>query len=133
MDKDEKIVALRNRLKTYPGFPEKWILFRDIFSLFEKPSMLPDIIELFLEKIDGVKVDVFVGIESKGFIFSAVLAEKLGCSFVPVRKKGKLPGKYVWGTGTRQGAILVHKFKYIMLIIRNGCISLWHLIICPDL
>ena len=68
---------------------------RDIFSILRDPACLRDVIDLMVAKLDQIKwtdVDVIVGLESRGFILAPLLAVKLNAGFVPVRKKGRLPG-----------------------------------------
>lgn len=84
---------LKKRIRDIPDFPKKGILFKDITTLLNDPSAFRAAIDLLAERYTGQKIDKVVGIESRGFIFGAVLAYKLGAGFVPVRKKGKLPYK----------------------------------------
>ena len=70
-------------------------MFRDITTLLQDPEAFKHCCDELYNRYKDEKIDVVVGIESRGFIFGAVLAYKLGCSFVPVRKKGKLPHKTV--------------------------------------
>lgn len=68
---------------------------RDIFSVLRDPACLRNILDLMVAKIELLKwtdVDVVVGLESRGFILAPLLAVKLNAGFVPVRKKGRLPG-----------------------------------------
>ena len=76
-----------------PDFPKKGILFQDITPLLAHPKGIPSVVECFYKMIKarGIKVDVIVGIESRGFLFGVPLAERLGVGFVPIRKPGKLP------------------------------------------
>ncbi|KAK7595098.1 hypothetical protein V9T40_001531 [Parthenolecanium corni] len=79
----------------YPDFPKPGINFWDVFSLLKNREAF-DLFNTVLAgyaKVMTGKVDVVVGIEARGFLFGPLLANYLGCSFVPVRKKGKLPGK----------------------------------------
>ena len=72
-----------------------FIPHRDIFSLTKEPQLFNDCIQLLTDhvRIDHPDVDVIVGIDSRGFIFGSLLAQRLQLPFVPLRKKGKLPGE----------------------------------------
>ncbi|KAJ5681498.1 uncharacterized protein N7477_001438 [Penicillium maclennaniae] len=89
-------VKLRGALRQFPDFPSKGILFEDILPIFADPSLheaLVRSLELhILEAYGGQKPDVIVGLEARGFLIGPSLALRLGASFVPVRKQGKLPG-----------------------------------------
>src|SRR5439155_13358086 len=74
-----------------PDFPKKGILFKDITPLLADPRGLMIVLDAFAEEFVGQHLDAIVGIESRGFIFGGALAARLNCSFVPVRKPGKLP------------------------------------------
>ena len=80
-------------IRAIPDFPKKGILFRDITTLLNDPKAFKSSIEQLAKTLKGKKIDVIVAAESRGFIFGGALAYKLGCSFVPVRKPGKLPYK----------------------------------------
>ena len=90
-------VKLKAALRQYPDFPEPGILFEDILPIFADPTThdaLITALELYALSAYGEsqKPDVVVGLEARGFLFGPSLALRLGASFVPVRKKGKLPG-----------------------------------------
>ena len=78
-------------VRSIPDFPEKGIIFRDITSVLQEAEGLKLAIDGIQELISDVEFDVVVGPESRGFIFGVPVAYNLGKSFVPVRKKGKLP------------------------------------------
>ena len=82
---------LKSLIREIPDFPKPGILFRDITTLLRDPEGLRYTIDSLAEKCTELAVDYVVGIESRGFIFGAPLACKLGAGFVPVRKAGKLP------------------------------------------
>lgn len=69
------------------------IIFRDTFSLCRKPESFKKVVDLFSNHIATLNVDAIVGLESRGFVVGAPISYKLGIPFVPIRKKGKLPGK----------------------------------------
>jgi adenine phosphoribosyltransferase len=83
--------TLRAKIREIPDFPKPGILFYDITTLLKDPAAYHEAIELMLEPYRGEKVDLVVGMESRGFIFSSPMAYQLGTGFVPVRKLGKLP------------------------------------------
>ena len=89
-------VRLRAALRQFPDFPTPGILFEDILPIFIDPSLHEALIRCLelhvLQSGDGQKPDVIVGLEARGFLIGPSLALRLGASFVPVRKKGKLPG-----------------------------------------
>jgi adenine phosphoribosyltransferase len=85
------IKTIKDSIRTIPDFPKKGIMFRDITTLLLNPNAFRLASDEFCNRYVGKKIDVIVGVESRGFIFGAVLAYQLGASFVPVRKPGKLP------------------------------------------
>ncbi len=88
---DRRIDYLRARIRDVPDFPKEGILFKDITPLLADVEAFRTSIELIAERLDGERFDVVIGIESRGFMFGAALADKLSLGFVPVRKPGKLP------------------------------------------
>jgi len=82
---------LKSMIRTVPDFPKKGIMFRDITTILQNKNGFGYVIDKFYERYKDNDIDIVVGIESRGFIFGATLAYRLGCSFVPVRKEGKLP------------------------------------------
>ncbi|MCI8466299.1 MAG: adenine phosphoribosyltransferase [Lachnospiraceae bacterium] len=78
-------------VRSIPDFPEEGIIFRDVTSILQDADGLHLAIDLLQETLDGIDFDVVVGPESRGFIFGVPIAYNLHKSFVPVRKKGKLP------------------------------------------
>jgi adenine phosphoribosyltransferase len=86
---------LRARIREIPDFPKPGILFYDITTLLKDPAAYLESIDLMLEPWRGDKVDLVVGMESRGFIFSAPMAYLLKAGLVPVRKLGKLPAETI--------------------------------------
>jgi len=82
-------------IRTVPDFPKKGIMFRDITTLLKNPAALRQTIDLLHEHYKDERIDKVVGIESRGFICGAALADRLGCGFVPIRKPGKLPAETI--------------------------------------
>ncbi|OQA57346.1 MAG: Adenine phosphoribosyltransferase [Candidatus Omnitrophica bacterium ADurb.Bin277] len=87
------IASLKARVRDIPDFPKKGILFRDITPLLKEPDAFREIVARLARAVKRSGADLVVGIESRGFLFGAPVATKLGIGFVPVRKKGKLPWK----------------------------------------
>jgi adenine phosphoribosyltransferase len=86
---------LRAKIREIPDFPKPGILFYDITTLLKDPTAYRAAIDAMLAPYEGQKVDVVVGMESRGFIFSAPMAYQLGAGLVPVRKLGKLPAETI--------------------------------------
>lgn len=84
---------LKNYIRNVKDFPKAGIVFRDITTLLKNPSALKHAIDELQESVKELKIDKVVGIESRGFIFGGMLAERLNVGFVPVRKPGKLPAE----------------------------------------
>ena len=84
---------LRSLIREVPDFPKPGILFYDITTLLKQPEPFRQVIDRMAEQVGDKQIDLVVGMESRGFIFSAPLAYKLGAGFVPVRKLGKLPAE----------------------------------------
>jgi 5'-methylthioadenosine phosphorylase len=82
---------IRESITDIPNWPKQGIIFRDITSLMQNKEAMKKTIEILVNRYKNKQIDVIAGIESRGFIFGAILAERLGVDFVPIRKKGKLP------------------------------------------
>ena len=82
---------LKALIRDIPDFPKPGILFRDITTLLSDPAGLRYSIDTLASKIEDWQPEYIVGMESRGFIFGAALAYKLGIGFIPIRKPGKLP------------------------------------------
>jgi adenine phosphoribosyltransferase len=93
-----KTAAIRAAIRDVVDFPKPGILFKDITPVLADGKLFRESISLLCKTTGGVKIDKVVGIDARGFIFAAAVADRLGAGFVPVRKKGKLPWK------TRQAA-----------------------------
>jgi adenine phosphoribosyltransferase len=90
-----KIGQLEKSIRSIPDFPKPGILFRDITTLVKDSNAFKLAIDILFKKYKNNKIDKVVAVESRGFIFGAALAYKLGAGFVLVRKKGKLPAKTI--------------------------------------
>ncbi len=88
--------ALESRIKSHirdiPDFPKPGILFRDITPVLLDHELCSDIVDEFLSRLPSVSLDAICAIESRGFFFGTLLANRLKLPFIPIRKKGKLPG-----------------------------------------
>ncbi|WP_338720489.1 adenine phosphoribosyltransferase [Devosia sp. XK-2] len=83
---------LKSLVRTIPDYPKQGILFRDITTLIEHPEGFRESVERIAEHYRGQGFTHVAGIEARGFIFGAGVAIAMGVGFVPVRKRGKLPG-----------------------------------------
>ena len=86
---------LRAKIREIPDFPKPGILFYDITTLLKDARAYRAAIDAMLAPYAGIAIDVVVGMESRGFIFSAPMAYQLGAGLVPVRKLGKLPAETI--------------------------------------
>lgn len=86
---------IKKMIRTIPNWPKEGIMFRDITTLLSDPKGLQYTINLLFDRYKDEKIDIICGIEARGFILGAALAYKMNLGFVPLRKKGKLPGKTV--------------------------------------
>ena len=93
MESKDSVDSIADRIRDVPDFPKKGILFKDITPVLSDIDTLRASIKEMAAPFMDLKIDVVVGIESRGFIFGAPIADVLDCSFVPVRKPGKLPWK----------------------------------------
>jgi len=82
---------LNAAIRDVPNFPKEGILFKDITPVLGDAELFKASMELLAETAQGEKIDKVVGIDARGFIFAAGVAQILGAGFVPIRKKGKLP------------------------------------------
>jgi adenine phosphoribosyltransferase len=93
----EAVVArrllIKSKIRAIPNWPKPGILFRDITTLWNDADGFKLSIDAFVEIYASVAFDAVVGIESRGFIIGAALADRMGKGFVPIRKRGKLPAE----------------------------------------
>ena len=114
-------------IREVPDFPKRGINFKDITTLLLDKELSSEIIDTFINRLKGKKGDAIVGVESRGFLFGFLLANKMGIPFIPIRKSGKLPGetlrcKYDLEYGSAE--VEVHKSD-----IKKG----WNILIHDDL
>lgn len=84
-------MILENYIRTINDFPKKGISFKDITPLLQNAEATEECLNLLISSLQGKKIDKVVGVESRGFFFGILLAQKLGVGFIPVRKPNKLP------------------------------------------
>lgn len=85
--------SVQDYIRTIPNFPHEGIMFRDVTTLFADPRGFRMAIDQMLHPYAGMRIDKVVGLEARGFIMGGAIAHQLSVGFVPIRKKGKLPGK----------------------------------------
>jgi adenine phosphoribosyltransferase len=119
--------SLKNTIRDVHDFPKPGIVFKDITPILENPVLCTEITDEFIRKLGNTPIDAIVGIESRGFLFGILLAQKLSKPFILVRKAGKLPGATIsceyaleYGTAT----VEMHSNS-----IRKG----WNVLIHDDL
>jgi adenine phosphoribosyltransferase len=84
---------LGSLIRNVPDFPKKGIMFKDITPLLADPAGFAQAVDLIATRYRDDQIDLVVGVESRGFIFGAAVAAKMGAGFIPIRKPGKLPSK----------------------------------------
>ena len=118
---------LDKAIREVPDFPKLGINFKDITTILLDPALSAKIIDAFIERLKGKKIDAIVGVESRGFLFGLMLANKMGIPFVPIRKVGKLPGetlKFKYDLEYGSAEVEVHKSD-----IQKG----WNVVVHDDL
>lgn len=83
--------TVRDFIRSIPDFPKPGIIFRDVTTLFGDPRGFRMAVDQLLAPYAGRRIEMVVGLEARGFILGGAVAHQLGCGFVPIRKKGKLP------------------------------------------
>ena len=89
------VSELRAKIRDIKDFPTEGVLFKDITTLLKDRAAFRSVLDMLAARYGDERVDVVVGIESRGFILGGALAYQLGAGFVPVRKLGKLPAKTI--------------------------------------
>ena len=118
---------LKNIIEEYPNFPKKGILFRDISPILRNPSALSHVVDEFSKLFHANDVDVFAGIESRGFPLACALSLKYNKGMIMIRKQGKLPGN------TIKKSYNIEYGKAIMEIQKNSIKKGQRVLICDDL
>ena len=104
---------IEQKIRTIPNFPKIGINFKDITPLLLDSKISEKIVDLFIEKLKDYKVDAVVGIESRGFLYGFLLANRLKVPFIPIRKVGKLPAdtlKYKYSLEYGSSEMEIHKY-----------------------
>ena len=120
-DKLDKVI------REVPDFPKPGINFKDITTILLDPELSTEIIDAFIDRLKGKNIDAIVGVESRGFLFGLMLANKMGIPFIPIRKVGKLPGetlKFKYDLENGSSEVEVHKSD-----IQKG----WNVVVHDDL
>ena len=118
---------INTAIREVPDFPKPGINFKDITTLLLDPQLSSEIINAFIESLNGKKIDAIVGVESRGFLLGFLLAIKMGIPFIPIRKAGKLPGetlKYKYDLEYGSAEVEVQKSD-----IKKG----WNIVVHDDL
>ena len=118
---------LDKAIREVPNFPKQGINFKDITTLLLNPELSTEIVDAFIERLKGKQIDAIVGVESRGFLFGFLLANKMGIPFVLIRKVGKLPGetlKFKYDLEYGSAEMEVHKSD-----IQKG----WNVVVHDDL
>ena len=120
-------VKLDKVIRTIPDFPKDGISFKDITPLLLDSSLTNDIIDEFIIRLEGFEINAIVGVESRGFLFGFLLANKMEIPFIPIRKVGKLPGEtlqYKYDLEYGSAEVEIHKDD-----VQKG----WNILIHDDL
>jgi adenine phosphoribosyltransferase len=86
---------LKDKIRQIPDFPKEGIVFRDITTLIKDKDAFKEAVDEIVSDLKDKKIDYIVGPEARGFLMGSAVAYALGVGFVPVRKKGKLPGEVI--------------------------------------
>lgn len=86
---------LKDKIRQIPNFPKEGIVFRDITTLIKDKDAFKQAVDEIVSDLKDKKIDYIVGPEARGFLMGSAVAYALGVGFVPVRKKGKLPGEVI--------------------------------------
>lgn len=84
---------INSAIRTIPDFPKEGIQYKDISTLFLRPDIIQEIIDVSANALRDYRIEVIAGIESRGFLLGAAIAAKMQLPFVMIRKAGKLPAK----------------------------------------
>ncbi|MGJ1262515.1 adenine phosphoribosyltransferase [Sphingobacterium spiritivorum] len=82
---------LREVIRDIEDFPKPGIVFKDITPILKDAELCTAVVEAFVQRLEGKLIDAVAGIESRGFLFGMMLANRLNLPFIPIRKQGKLP------------------------------------------
>lgn len=88
-------MSLKEKIRTIPDWPKAGIMFRDVTSLLRDAQGYQAMLDALEARYKNSGIEAVAGIEARGFIIGAALADRLKVGFIPIRKKGKLPGKTI--------------------------------------
>ncbi|MDQ7086215.1 MAG: adenine phosphoribosyltransferase [Sulfurovum sp.] len=113
---EDKNILLQS-IRNIPDFPKEGIIFKDISTLLSNSQAFQTLMNHLEKRYASYNLDYIAGIDARGFIFGAVLADRLGIGFVPIRKKGKLPfstvsEKYALEYGEDEIEVHIDAFEY---------------------
>jgi adenine phosphoribosyltransferase len=126
MDLQASVEELKRAIRDVPDFPKPGIVFKDITTLLKDPRLLRRALDLFTVLCGDRRVDLVVGIESRGFVLGAPLADRLGAGFVPARKPGKLPA------ATRRASYALEYGTDALELHADACAPGAHVLIVDD-
>lgn len=86
---------LKSTIRDIPDFPKPGVIFKDITPVFQDPGLCQAVVDAFVDRLADTRFDAVAGIDSRGFLLGPMIAVRLGIPFIPIRKKGKLPGKTI--------------------------------------
>lgn len=89
------MIHIEEFIRDVPDFPAKGIIFKDITPLLKNPAALDETVAQLVKPYESAGAEIVTGIESRGFIFGALVAQRLAAGFVPIRKPGKLPARTI--------------------------------------
>lgn len=118
---------LKEKITDIPNFPKKGILFRDISPLLKDPSAISFVVDEFVKRFHPNDIDLFAGIESRGFPLACALALRYNKGMIMIRKQGKLPGK------TEKISYSIEYGSSTMEIQNNAIKKGQRVLICDDL
>ncbi len=118
---------LQNIITEYQDFPKKGILFRDISPILKNPAALSHVVDEFAKKFHANDVDIFAGIESRGFPLACALSLRYNKGMIMIRKQGKLPG------ATIKRSYSIEYGKATMEMQKNAVNKNQRVLICDDL
>lgn len=87
--------SIKKSIRDIPDFPKPGIIFKDITPILKDQQLCTEIVDAFVAELKGLEFDAIAGIESRGFLFGLMLANRLKKPFIPIRKAGKLPFKTI--------------------------------------
>jgi adenine phosphoribosyltransferase len=88
-------IKIKNSLRDVKDFPKPGIIFKDITPILKDQQLCSEIVDEFVKQMKDIEFDAIAGIESRGFLFGLMIANKLNKPFIPIRKAGKLPYKTI--------------------------------------